>query len=117
MKLNSVAANIVKEQFALSSYGMDTARHGDNLIIETAARFGDGVEFGDVIGKTVRDDEFVRVGVFPFGFDAGHLGLAVGLVLGGVDVFIFLRGLFLGGAFGGFFGSLVETFVSEKKCQ
>ena len=62
----------------------------------------------------MRDDEFVRVGVFPFGFDAGHLGLAVGLVLGGVDVFIFLRGLFLGGAFGGFFGSLVETFVSEK---
>jgi hypothetical protein len=88
LKLHSVASNVIKHELSLSTNGMYATSDIDNFVILTRSWLCNRIKFGHEIGETVRNLEFVRVGISTGGFDVFDLSFAVGLVLRRIEILV-----------------------------
>ena len=102
--LGSITTDVVEEELALSTDGVDTSSDGYSLIGQSLSISRLGTVHIVVVRETVIDLEFVRVGVASLLLQSSNGRLTVGLVGGGVENLL-LNDLGLLGLVGGL-GSL-----------
>ena len=104
LNLGSITTDVVEEELALSTDGVDTSSDGYSLIGQSLSISRLGTVHIVVVRETVIDLEFVRVGVASLLLQSSNSRLTVGLVGGGVEDLL-LNNLGLLGLVGGL-GSL-----------
>lgn len=108
LNLGSIATDVVEEELALPTDGVDTSGDGDGFIGQSLTIVRLGTVNVIVVRETVVDVELVRVGIAPLLLQSSDGRLTVGLVGGGVKDLL-LNNLGLLGPGGGLGGLLLSA--------